>query len=121
MFGLEKPLIAIILVSFFLALVDVNQRGFSALTREEAVEISRNTWDVQEVFNWGYRVRYNLKVKYWDTTYIATVKRNHPGSDWEKNFPDDHGVWRVYWDIWVPGDIVVHYIDEFTGRIISVG
>jgi len=88
------------------------------LTREEAVEISRNTWDVQEVFNWGYRVRYNLKVKYWDTTYIATVKRNHPGSEWEKNLPDDHGVWEVHWYITAPEHYIVHYIDEFTGRIV---
>jgi hypothetical protein len=99
----------------------------SPVTREEAIEISRNRPIIEEAFTWGgelaygEHVVYELDVHYWNTTYIGRLKEKYPNVVEWQNLPTDHGVWRVHWDIIAPGMLVVHYIDELTGQILFEG
>jgi len=116
--NIEKLMIMLIVLSFALTSINVTLRGFSTLTRAEATEISRNTWIVQRVFNRGHHVEYSLEAEYWSGTHILTLKKEHPNAEEWQNLPEDHGIWKIHWWISAPGYIIIHYIDEYTGRIL---
>jgi len=93
-----------------------------SITREEAIEISRNTelvqsmWHLIEDADW-----YTLEADYLNNTRINELKEQNP--QFFEFLPDVHGVWLVEWEIgpskWGPATIIViHYIDEKTGEIL---
>ncbi len=121
----EKVIVTLVLLSF--ALTSINRlvvQGRS-LTREEAIEISRNSelirslWHLVEDADW-----YTLEAYYLNETRTGELKEQNP--EYYEFLPDDHGVWLVTWEIGPsksgPATIIVeHYIDEETGEILHEG
>jgi hypothetical protein len=105
-----EKLMAILVISVF-ALTSISifvVRGGS-LTREEAIEISRNSKLVRSLLEGADR--YTLEVHYLNKTQVY----------------EDHGVWSIMWYIH-PIDapsafayVVSHTINEETGEILSEG
>jgi len=117
----EKVIITLVALSFALTSASTLITAGNPLTKEEAIEISRNRPIVQEAFNYAGDVVYTMKAEHWDAAYIISLKEKHPNMiDWQ-NLPEDHGVWMIHWTITVPGLLVTHYIDEFTGEILFEG
>jgi len=115
---MERILAMLVIVSFaFTSLTMLVVRG-NSLTREEAIEISRNTPIVQEALNNPYTMSGMMIIdaNYWNATYIRSLKEKLPGV--YKELPDDHGVWRVCWDITPPGYQILHFIDKLTSQIL---
>jgi len=108
-------------VAFSFALTSINlfvaQGG--SLTREEAIEISRNTAIVQEALSHGGIPR--VTADHWNATYIISFKQEHPNLREIENLPENHGVWRVFWVVLPPGYHILHYIDELTGKVLHEG
>jgi hypothetical protein len=123
----ERVMIAAVVASLAVTSTGMLVGMGEPITREEAVGISRNTRIIYEAFTWGgelaygEHVVYELDVHYWNTTYIGRLKEKYPNVVEWQNLPTDHGVWRVDWNIIVPGYLVGHYIDELTGQILFEG
>lgn len=93
------------------------------LTREEAIEISRNTSIVETVFYYRRHDEFGvltLEIEHWNTTYIASIKQEYAYMG-EKNpygfLPDDRGVWKLHWI--VDSTSTLQWIDDITGQIIK--
>lgn len=104
----EKIFVALVLSSFALTSVVVLFGPRRLLTREEAIEISRNSELVQNQLKRSDR--HTLEAHYKNMTRVS-----------------DHGMWRITWYIHMIGApsisdiIVVHEIDEVTGEILVEG
>ena len=122
----KKTLIALLLciVALFSAVAAyaylLNQRG--SITREEAIEISRNTelvqglWHLVEDADW-----YTVEADYLNETCINELKEQNP--QYYEFLPGDHCAWHVEWEIasskWGAGIIIIHhFIDAETGEIL---
>lgn len=92
------------------------------ITREEMIEISRNTTTVQEALEDASKCGRDLRVtaEYWSATYIRSLKQSYPNVTEWKNLPEDHGVWKVTWRESTSGDgiDILYFIDELTGEIL---
>jgi len=117
--NLEKLIVIFIVSVFALTSITILIVQDNSLTREEAIEISRNTPIVQEALN-NPHTRSEMMIieaDYWNATYIRLSKERQPNVDWSF-LPDDHGVWRIHWDITPPGYQILHFTDELTGQIL---
>jgi hypothetical protein len=118
--SLTKPIPMIMMTTmFFMGLNAFIPLHFSTITREEAIEISRNTSAVQEFLEDA--TTYWVNATYLDEEEIMLWKEWRP--ELFGNFPSDHGVWEIMWTIRLkPSGIsqtsLYHYIDEETGEII---
>ena len=97
-------------------------RGDS-LSREEAIEISRNSKLVRSLLEDSDR--YTLEVHYMNETQVNKTREEQP---WlQKFYPKDHSVWSVTWYIHPEGavsafaHVVSHVIDAETGQILHEG
>jgi len=108
----------VMVVAFSFALTSINilivQGG--SLTKEKAIEISKNTSIVREAFNMNKGTIF-VEADYWSTDYIAKQREKGPGDVLGK-LPDDHGVWRVHWTNDAPGYRILHFVDELNGRVL---
>lgn len=108
-----------VIVSFVLTSIVTLIAEGNLLTKEQALEISRNTPVVQAALN-DPHTESNMMiiaVHYWSVTWIKSLKEKQPDVDW-RFLPDDRGVWRVQWDITPPGYQILHFIGELTGTIL---
>lgn len=112
----ESTLVFVVLVSFVLTPINMFVVQGGSLTREEAIEISRNALIVQEALskNKGTML---IEADYWSIDYISVEREKGPGDIMEK-LPDDHGVWRVRWINDAPGYHILHFIDELSGQVL---
>jgi len=106
----------LVVASFVLTSIGILMVQAIPLTREEALEISRNTTIVQTALNEG-KGMLAIEANHWSAAHIRSLKRKYPGDVYEK-LPYDHGVWRVCWDITPPGYQILHFVDELTGEIL---
>jgi len=113
-------MVMLVIVSFAFTSINLISAQGSAITREQAIEISRNTPIVQEAIG-SSRGLMVIEAYYWSAIYIGTLKEKHPNMTEWRNLPEDHGAWRVHWDITPPGYQITHYIDELTGQILFEG
>jgi hypothetical protein len=115
---IETILVILVMMSFALTSIDIFVVQGGSLTKEEAIEISRNTATVQEALSQGGIPR--VTADHWNVTYIISFKQEHPNLREIENLPQDNGVWRVFWVI-PPGYHILHYIDEETGEVLHEG
>jgi len=111
----EKMMVILVVSSFALTSISVLVVRGGSLTREEAIEISRNTCAVQEDLSYGGIP--GVTTDYWNATFIRSLKQKYPALREIENLPEDHGVWRVFWAM-LPGYYVLHFIDELTGKVL---
>jgi hypothetical protein len=114
--NVERPLVALVIASFALVSTIILGAHRAGLTKEEAIETSRNTSIVQEALSQGGIPR--VTADHWNATYIVSLKQEHPNLREIENLPEDHGVWRVFWVILQPGYHILHYIDDLTGKVL---
>ena len=117
----EKTLIMLIISVLVLASATTLALQGGVLTREEAIAISKNTPIVQEALSRGKGMMIT-ETDYWSADYIEASKKDFLDKfdklpDVYEKLPDDHGVWRVHWDVTPPGYQILHFIDELTGQI----
>jgi len=113
----------LVIVSFAFTSINIFAVQGGSLTREEAIEISRNSGLVREFLE--NADGYTLEVHHMNRTQIDRLIEEYPRRrEW---YPDDHGVWDVTWYIH-PVDapsafayVVTHIIDEETGEITHEG
>ncbi len=85
---LEKLVVSLLLVAFFSALAStLVMKGFS-LTKEEAIEISRNSETVQKEME--YADRYNLEVHYLNSTQVDEIRDQYPLL--REQYPEHRGI-----------------------------
>lgn len=107
-------LIGVVLLASLLTLV-----ADSSVTREEAIEISRNTPIVQQALSHGGNPR--VTADHWNATYTISLKQKYPNHEEFENLPEDHGVWRVFWIIFPPEEYILHFVDELRGQVLYEG
>jgi len=107
--NLEKILVILVVASFVFTSINIFAARRGLLTREEAIEISRNSKLVQSLLE--NADRYTLEVHYLNKTQSGK----------------EHGIWKIMWYIHPTGAIsafeygVSHSIDEETGEILDEG
>jgi len=119
----KKLILTLSVVLVGLALIGILLNTFlnmGTITKQEAIEISRNTPIVQEALSYGGEEASRVTADHWNATYIALLRQEHPNLREIENLPEDHGVWRVFWVI-LPGYDILHFIDESTGQILFEG
>lgn len=112
----EKVIVSLVVLSFALTSINTLIAAGNPITREEAIEISRNTPIVQQALSEaGGRVI--VEADYWSTEYINSLRGKYP-SDVTEKLPNDRGAWRVRWNNDAPGYHILHFVDELTGQIL---
>jgi len=120
-FSAEAVIVIVVLLSFIL--VSANTLGSrivgSPLTREEAVEVSWNTPVMKEALfrRRGNLEDFSLDIQNWNASYIKLLKDEYDYDPF-KRLPDDHGIWKVDWDIGSRPGGVLQYIDELSGQVL---
>ena len=131
-FSLLFGLIAFVLVSATLSnslrttepfgnLLDTNHSESGSVTKEEAIETSRNSPTMQKYIENATRY-FLLEAEHLNVTTVKSMKENNPR--YYGNLPDDHGVWKIVWGFLLrPYGIdyteLYHYIHEETGEILQ--
>jgi hypothetical protein len=112
----EKVIVVLVVASFALTSMSTLITAGNPLTKEEAIEISRNTAIVQQALDetGGEMI---VEAEYWSAEYINSLMGKYP-SDVTEDLPNDHGVWRVHWVNYAPGYRILHFIDELTGKVL---
>lgn len=101
--------------------IDTNRSESGNVTKEEAIEISRNSPTMQKYME--NATRYSLvEAEHLNVTTVKSMKESKP--KYYGNLPDDHGVWKIVWGFRLkPYGIdyteLYHYIDEETGEILQ--
>jgi len=119
----EKVITTLVVLSFTLTLMSTFIVAGNSLTKEEAIEISRNSQLVQSLLEDADR--YTLEVHYLNQTQVNEAREEYP---WLQEFyPKDRSVWTVTWYIHPMGAtsafayVVSHIIDAETGQILHEG
>lgn len=117
---LERIVILIFLAVFSVAMSSSLIGEDFALTKEEAIEISRNSATVQKWMEGSDR--YLLEVGYLDSTQVNEAREVSP--ERYGYYPANHGIWFTSWYIH-PKDglsavaiVISQEIDEQTGQIL---
>ena len=119
---LEKLVVSLLLVIFFVALANTFvSQGFS-LTKEEAIEISRNSETVQHYMEESDH--YSLEVHYLNSTQVDMAREEFPAL--QEMYPENRSIWTVTWYIHPrppSGAIlfITDVIDDETGQIFHEG
>lgn len=118
--SLEKAMITLVLGVFLATLaISFNALGGS-ITKEEAIEISKNSALVKEgMATYGY---FKFGAGYYNSSWVEQMKKGHAREMYEK-VPEGHGIWKVGWMFLVSEDTFIGYtviviIDAETGTII---
>ena len=120
--NLEKTIAVLVIVSFAFTSTNLLVLQGGSITREEAIEISRNTelvqglWHLVEDADW-----YTLEADYLNENCINELKEQNP--QYYEFLPGDHCAWHVEWEIasskWGAAIIIIHhFIDAETGEIL---
>lgn len=120
----EKILTTLVILNLVFTSMIVLVLSDNALSRDEAVELSKNSELVGTLMQ--NADRYTSEVHYLDKT---RVNRAREGMPWlQQCYPKDRSVWTITWYIHpkegAPGayaDVVSHVIDAETGEILHEG
>lgn len=113
----EKAIISVIIGVFILSSVNLLSALGKPITREEAIEISRNSELVKEGLAIARGV--SISATYDNSSMIEQLKLGHNRKAYEK-VPEGHGAWTVVWTIYkdVGGYLIIVIVDAETGIII---
>ena len=126
--NLEKIMVILVIVSFFLTSISVLTVQAGPLTREEAIEISKNSALVQEGLA---KSRYTtIQAHYYNSSMLEQLKEWHSDeifenvpkdAFWEEKVPEGHSVWEILWSFseGVGGYNIGVIVDAETGTIIT--
>ena len=126
--SVEKIIIILVIFSFFLTSINVLGMQGDVLTREEAIEISKNSSLVQEGLAKAYYA--TIETHFYNSQRIEELKEWHSNeifknvpkdAFWEEKVPEGHSVWEVIWYFkeGVGGYTVVVIVDAKVGVIIT--
>lgn len=121
--NIERIPIILIVLLFAVTLMNMLVMQGSSLTREEAIEISRNSRVVGDLLKDAEY--YTLIVRYMNSTQVNKAREEFPSLN--ESYPENRSIWLVTWYI-RPKDavssfsyIVSHVIEEDMGQIIYEG
>jgi hypothetical protein len=116
--NLEKLIILLIIGVFIVTSVNSLNALGNPITKEEAIEISKNSELVKEGI--GVALKFTVEANYYNSSMVEQLKIGHSGEMYEK-VPEGHSIWEVIW--WFtykekPGayDVIV-VVDAETGTI----
>jgi len=126
--NVEKIIIILVIFSFFLTSINVLGIQGNLLTREEAIEISKNSSLVQEGIAKTYYA--TIETHHYNSQRIEELKEWHSDeifenvpkdAFWEEKVPEGHSVWEVIWYFseGVGGYMVGVIVDAEVGAIIN--
>jgi hypothetical protein len=114
-----------VLIPFSLTSAGILIANQGPITREEAIDISRNTKLVRDLMEKADR--YTLEIFYLNKTEVNRFRADYPYSGLLEMYPADRDIWVVMWYIHPKGtassvaDGVNHVIDAETGQILHEG
>jgi len=115
----EKVIILIVISVLVMTSADSLKAYGAPVTREEAIEISKNSRLVKESLSTAWRFYFPPEANYYNSSMVEMLKTTHP---WWTSIPieNGHSVWEVVWDIGTGrgGYVVGVVIDAGTGAII---
>ena len=121
--NLERIMVILVIVSFAFTSINLISAQGGPITREEAIEISRNSQLVQSLLE--NADRYTLEVSYLNRTQVNKMREN---LRWFRECcSENRSVWIVSWYIHPIGArsgfaySVGHVIDGETGEILDEG
>ena len=123
----EKVIIVIMIGALTLTSVYSLDALGNPITREEAIEISKNSELVKEGLAAAHR--FTIETNYYNSSRLEQLKKWHSDeifknvprdAFWEEKVPEGHSAWEVIW--WlrhgVDGHTVIVIVDAETGNII---
>jgi hypothetical protein len=118
--GADKILVILVLLSFSAILPRTAVlQGFS-ITKDEAIEISRNSSLVWNLL--ANADKYSVEASYMNKTEVTEALSEFPGL--REEYPENRSIWVVTWAIHPKGAVsafsflVAHVIDDETGKIL---
>jgi len=113
-------IITLVIASFAFTSINTLIAVGGPITREEAIEISRNTKLVRSRLEEADR--YSFEIRHFNQTQIEKIIEQYP--DRRAWYPKDHGAWDITWYFHPRGAVsavarvVSHTIDDETGQIL---
>jgi len=103
---------------FIVTSISIGALGGS-ITKEEAIEISRNSGLVKEGMSTYDHSQ--VDATYYNSSLVEQMKEGHARDIYEK-VPEEHGIWKVTWTF-NPGGLLIGYtviviVDAETGTIV---
>lgn len=118
--SLEKTIALFVIAAFIVTSVNSLSALGNPITREEAIEISKNSNLVKESLAVAYS--FTIEANYYNSSMVEQLKTSHLREIFE-NVPEGHSVWQVIW--WfryseglAAGYDIIVIIDAETGTII---
>ncbi|MBX5327351.1 MAG: hypothetical protein ACQXXH_04695 [Candidatus Bathyarchaeia archaeon] len=124
---LEKVMVLVVIGVFIVSSVNSLSGLGDPITREEAIEISKNSELVKEGLAVAHR--FTIETNYYNSSRLEQLRKWHSDeifknvprdAFWEEKVPEGHSVWEVIW--WfrygVGGYNVIVIVDAETGTII---
>jgi len=124
----EKVIATLVVLSFTLTLMSTLIVAGNPLTREEAIEISRNSELVKQSL--AIARSFSIETHYYNLSALENLRQWHSDpifqnaskdSFWEEKLPDGHTAWEVIWwfNYYRAGGLSVQVIvDAETGTMI---
>jgi len=115
---LEKAIIMLAIGTFVVTSISIGALGGS-ITKEEAIEISKNSGLVKEGMSTYDHSQ--VEAMYYNSSLVEQMKKGHAGDIYEK-VPEEHSIWKVTW-AFNPGGLMIGYtviviVDAETGTIV---
>lgn len=113
---IEKVLILVAIGVFVVSSVNLLGALGNPVTREEAIEISKNSELVKEGLATAHS--FSVDATYYNSCMVEQMKQGYDRELYEK-VPEGHGIWNVVWGIHkgVGGYLIIVIVDAETGTI----
>jgi len=102
--NLKKVIILLVIGAFIVAYVNLLKTPGDPITREEAIEISKNSELVKEGLTIAHR--FTIETNYYNSSRLEQLKKWHSDdifknvptdAFWEEKVPEGHSAWEVIW------------------------
>lgn len=117
--SVERVIILLVVAVFVLTSVySLNGLHFGPITREEAIEISKNSELIKECF--AVRAEGHVgEVNYYNSSMVEQLRKWH--KERHRNVPIGHSIWQVVWSFTyketIGGHLVIIIVDAEFGTI----
>lgn len=127
--SIDKAIMLLVIGAFIVTSINSLNALGDAITREKAMEISRNSELVKEGLAIAYS--FTIETNYYNSSRLEQLRKWHSDemfenvprdAFWEENVPEGHSVWEVIWRFRYqtkPGGYnVIIIVDAETGAIL---